>query len=93
MPAGISPLSRRFTSCSGFLSFTVPQCRAWATAPRRSFACVVELVMRISGALGLARAWLYGRVLLFTACLDRRHGAAPILFYRREMRKGKNIAA
>ena len=36
MPAGISLPSRRFTSCSGFLSFTVPQCRAWATAPRRS---------------------------------------------------------
>lgn len=62
-----------------------------STAP--FLACVVELVMRISGALGLARVLGYTGVCFSSPLAWIGATALLIPFYRREMRKGKNIAA
>ena len=62
-----------------------------STAP--FLACVVELVMRISGALGLARVLGYTGVCCSSPLAWIGATALLIPFYRREMRKGKNIAA
>ena len=62
-----------------------------STAP--FLACVVELVMRISGALGLARVLGYTGVCCSSPLAWIGATALLIPFYRCEMRKGKNIAA
>ena len=63
-----------------------------STAP--FLACVVELVMRISGALGLARVLVGYTGVCFSSPLAWIGATALLIpFYRREMRKGKNIAA
>ena len=61
-----------------------------STAP--FLACVVELMMRISGALGLARVLGYTGVCFSSPLAWIGATALLIPFYRREMRKGKNIA-
>ena len=62
-----------------------------STAP--FLACVVELVMRIGGALGLSRVLGYTGVCFSSPLAWIGATALLIPFYRREMRKGKNIAA
>ena len=62
-----------------------------STAP--FLACVVELVMRISGALGLARVLGYTGVCFSSPLAWIGATALLIPFYRCEMRKGENIAA
>lgn len=56
-------------------------------------ACVVELVMSISGALELALVLGYTGVCFSSLLAWIGATALLIPFYRREIRKGKNIAA
>ena len=62
-----------------------------STAP--FLACVVELVMRIGGALGLSRLLGYTGVCFSSPLAWLGATALLIPFYIREMRKGKNAAA
>ena len=62
-----------------------------STAP--FLACVVELVMRIGGALGLSRVLGYTGVCFSSPLAWIGATALLIPFYGREMRKGRNIPA
>ena len=62
-----------------------------STAP--FLACVVELVMRIGGALGLSRVLGYTGVCFSSPLAWIGATALLIPFYIREIRKGKTIAA